>query len=158
MRYEDFFKAAKEGDLAALQRYVGFDGIDINKQDDLDYTALAYAVENQHVDCVRLLLAQAGIKTDIEVFNSADGIDGIPLHLAIDRRNFEIVQLLVKKSPKDMEVHDYHGLTALHSAVVAKEDEMFKWLLRRGAAQRKSPMQAILWMLVFLVVPRFLAV
>ena len=53
---EQLIDASRDGDLATVQRLLSSQGVDVNYTDSFGVTALMYASDNCHIDCVRLLL------------------------------------------------------------------------------------------------------
>ncbi len=130
---EDFLNAAKSGDCDQLEELVRQDA-DVNYQDYAnEYCALTYAVENDDYECVCKLLSFDGIKTDLSCAESKDCIGGIPLHIAAFRGYRDIIQLLIEKSPQDLDEFEYCGYTPLHETVLSGELDAFQLLLDLGA-------------------------
>ena len=86
-------------------------------------TCLYYAVEKNHSNIVKILLAS---NPDLEI-TSLDG--NTPLLKAVKNRSSEIVQMLLEKKAKVSAV-DKQGDTALHVAMRARSKAMVELLLR----------------------------
>jgi ankyrin repeat protein len=88
-----WFNAARNGNLAVIQRYLR-SGWDVNKQDDYDcyceWTALHIATICGHIEIVKLLLEHGAGVTSME----SDWY--MALHLAASRGRLEIVKLLLE--------------------------------------------------------------
>ncbi|KAK6346840.1 hypothetical protein TWF696_006947 [Orbilia brochopaga] len=90
-------------------------------------TALMYAAENGHKECVKLILYQTFLH-----LNNQDLEGNSALKLAAKRGHCEIVKLLLEKGA-DADKPDMHDATALHDAAAAGYDDTVRLLLERGA-------------------------
>lgn len=89
-----FIEAAKAGDLAAVQRFVEEEEMDVNAADPSGYTVLHGAAWGGSVGVARYLL---GRDADISARN---GRGNTVLHEAVEGRSFEMIKFLVKQKPR----------------------------------------------------------
>ncbi|HVU18874.1 MAG TPA: ankyrin repeat domain-containing protein [Candidatus Didemnitutus sp.] len=87
--------------------------------------AYAIAIEAGSIANVKGLIA---VGADV---NQTDGNMLTPLHIAVARRNMEVIELLLKSGAKT-DLRDQHGLTALNFAVLGKYIPAIRLLDRDG--------------------------
>lgn len=88
---EEFFAAARKGDVAALKALLE-KGVNVNSKTRYGATALSYACDKGHVEVVKLLIERGA---DL---NSKDTFYGeVPLGWALSKGHAEIVKLLLDK-------------------------------------------------------------
>jgi len=86
---DDFFEAARKGDVAALKMHLD-KGVPVDTKWRYDQTALFMAARNGHLDAVKLLLDR-GAKADAkDSFYSMTALSG-----AAEKKNPELVKLLL---------------------------------------------------------------
>jgi ankyrin repeat protein len=124
-------RAAKEGNLDRLRSLVDI-ATNLNEYDELGYTPLHYAVNNNHLECVRTLLKQ-GAEPDIQTNNHAKRT---ALHEAIYNKQKLIVKLLLQYGANYTTLKDSEGNTAL---TVAKQvDGMYAYFDEATKEKRPS--------------------
>ena len=101
-------------------------GADINAQNCLGYTALLYAVKNNHLELVQELV-NAGANVNLQT----KGGD-TPLIYAVKNKNIDIVDILLEKEP-DLNLQDEAGYTALTYAEENDSIEIANALVEKGA-------------------------
>jgi ankyrin repeat protein len=149
---DGWFTAARSGDALALGKLLDEykDSIDINACDETGLSALGYAVENGHVDSVRLLLQRGANakqdnhghppllqtaalegRSDIAVVLIAGGAKvnevaltqfGTALHAAAFHGYLDVVRVLLEAGT-DPDIRDGDGATALDLATRLKHVE-----------------------------------
>src|ERR1044071_7845592 len=92
---EDFFAAARKGDVAAVKAFLD-KGVDVNTKTRYGATALSYACDKGHTEVVRLLLERGA---DPNVKDSFYG--ATPMSWAAPKGHVEIVKLLIEKGAKE---------------------------------------------------------
>jgi len=126
---EQFLKAAKDGNTAAVHHYI-HSGADLNVHDKkYGRTALHLASKNGKTECVKLLI-DAG--ADLNVPDEKDG--DTPLMVASWNGKTECVKLFVQ-AEANFNVQDKYGWTALQYASGSGNAECVKLLLDAGAAR-----------------------
>jgi ankyrin repeat protein len=88
---EEFFAAARKGDVAAVKAFLD-KGTDVNAKTQYGATALAYACDKGHVEVVKLLIERGA---DVNVKDSFYG--EVPLGWACSKGFAEIAKLLLDK-------------------------------------------------------------
>jgi ankyrin repeat protein len=140
---------------ALIQKYPG----NIDDKTDEGWTALHYAVFNQHEDLVTLLITA---KADLNAINLAGATalhlasqnnalrmvrlllqagaimiasdhGETPLHLAAAYGYLPITQALIQQYPESINQQNHEGYTALHCAVSENKEEMTRYLLEAGS-------------------------
>ena len=113
-----------------LKRLLSYPGIEVNKQGPQEKSALHLAVETGNVDTVKVILAAPGIN-----INARDKDGMTPLHVGARKANGEIVSLLIKTHPKDIDVNirNNNGLTPLDAAFAAGNTKGKNILRKHGA-------------------------
>jgi len=94
----------------------------INVQNKNGETPLHIAVENGHINIVKLLISS---KADVNV---RDKNGDTPLHVAVFTERIDIAKLLISKKA-DVNIGDKDGNTPLHSAVRADRIDIVKLLI-----------------------------
>lgn len=122
-------RAAQEGDLARAQELVR-EGTPLNDFDDIGYTPLHHAVENEHFAIAQLLL-EAG--ADINAREGETNSD-TAVALAAESGSLEMVNLLLKHRA-DPSIAGWMGLTAYDRADQRRDDlgEQVKSILKAHA-------------------------
>lgn len=87
---EDFFAAARKGDVAAVKAFLD-KGVDVNAKTQYGATALSYACDKGHVEVVRLLIERGA---DVNVKDTFYG--EVPLGWALGKGHAEIVKMLIE--------------------------------------------------------------
>ena len=88
---EDFFAAARKGDVAALKAHLD-KGTPVDSKWRYDQTALFIASRNGHLEAVKLLLERGANADAKDSFYSMTALGG-----AAEKRNAELVKLLLAK-------------------------------------------------------------
>lgn len=120
-------RAAVEGDLAALERFISGEGV--NASDENGWTALHIAARNGNAEVVRFLLAQP----DLDV-NAKNKWKSTPLMIAAGSGNLAIIDLLLHHPGTAIDLQaEYYGRTALIEASVRGHIAVVKALVTHGA-------------------------
>ena len=139
-KYRSLRSAARDGNLPEVRRLCEA-GADIDAQDGRGYFPLGGAVANGHVDVAEYLLGRGA---DI---NQASQLGWRPVFTAVQRRDAEMLRLLLKYAPEldartemllgrwDSPIPGVSpaGFTALHQAAAHKRDDLVALLLEAGA-------------------------
>ncbi|KAL5506185.1 hypothetical protein EMCRGX_G007779 [Ephydatia muelleri] len=102
---------------------------DISVSDQDGRTALHYAVSQNYLSCVQVI-----IETDPNDINLVDTVGWSALHLACQAGFFECVKCLVSCPNCDYNLKDQNGCTPLHIAVKYNKEEVVKILVNKGAS------------------------
>lgn len=122
----EFFKAAQNGNLAAVKRMVE-SGIDVNSREGYGRTALMFAAENGHLDVMKYLIGKGAAVNQ----NSLD-CDMYPIHFALSGRHEDAALLLMEKGA-DIKVRDCNGRTVLMYTGYGCSINAAKRLVKSGA-------------------------
>ncbi len=143
---EDFFEAAKRGDLPAVKRFIA-NGINVNAKANDGTTALMYALmyasREGHKQIVQLLLDKGA---DV----NAKGNEGQTALMYASSSSYtpkEVVELVLVKGA-DVNAEDNYGWTALILASDKGNFDVIPLLLSKGAdvnAKTKSGFTAMTW-------------
>lgn len=95
------------------------------------YGPIHYAVENNHTECVKLLLSRNAF-INLKA-TSGHYKDATPLHIAARKNNIEIVKLILKNNNSSIYAIDSLGWNALHTACYYASRDVIKLLLRKGS-------------------------
>ncbi len=129
--FADIFDAARTGNSAEVARYLQA-GAHPDAQDYNGFNALHYAVANNHVDTV-LILLRAGANVN------QLGINGdAPLHAAVSSRNLVAIELLLNAGA-DVNQPDTNGDTPLHAAASSSRNPGAIELLLTAGANINQP-------------------
>ena len=121
--------AALEGHTAVVRELLSVPDIDVNLAQTNGITPLYAAVQNGHLEIVRLLMGMRGI-------NPASGtIDGgvTPLTLAAHKGHDKIAELLLSFRSVNINIRQHDGGTPLFAAVQSNSTKIVKLLVSRGA-------------------------
>lgn len=121
----DIRKAAKQGDLNAVKRYLAR-GVNVNQRSGDGETALHWACREGHAEVVRYLLAQGADPRE-----KGTGC-GTPLQWAVSAGQMETATILLEHGA-DVNQPGTDECRALHVAVQNRNTAMVKFLLTRGA-------------------------
>lgn len=150
-------RAAKTNDLHTVQAIIGLTdkNLGVNLQRADGWTALHFAVENNNVEIVKVILTRPEVDinlrelhdgsawgrsiVDIMNPNQAPKLDpkiwtwgNTPLHLAVLNRNNEIANLLLDREDIDVSLHSRKlGFQVLHLAIGTDNIELLKRLVQR---------------------------
>jgi hypothetical protein len=116
---EDFFAAARKGDVAAVKALLD-KGVDVNAKTNYGATALSYACDKGHVEVVKLLIERGADPNVKDTFYGE-----VPLGWALGKGHAEIVRLLIE-----------HGAQGKERALIEGADsgnvEIVKAVLDKG--------------------------
>jgi ankyrin repeat protein len=116
---EEFFAAARKGDVAALKTFLDH-GVDVNAKTRYGATALSYACDKGHVEVVKLLIDRGA---DVNVKDTFYG--EVPLGWALSHGHVQVVKLLLDKGAKGPD-------RALTEGVAEGNVEIVKVALEKG--------------------------
>ncbi|WP_422137647.1 ankyrin repeat domain-containing protein [Endozoicomonas sp. ALC020] len=100
--------------------------IEINAKDDQGNTSLHYAIQNNDIKMIAILLSKGA---DINIMNR---LGYTPLHFAVQLENQEAIKLLIQKCA-NLNIRDNKGQTPLHVALRVGNQEAIKSLIQEGA-------------------------
>ncbi|CAB3254551.1 unnamed protein product [Arctia plantaginis] len=133
-----FHLAAEKGFVEVLQVLLDHDYILTREMinfltDDKDgFGPIHYAVQNNHPQCVKVLLSKNGfrcLKTSLTgVYNGST-----PLHIAAKHNNVEIAKIIIKNNPDTVHKLNGQNWTPLHTASNYGSRDMIELLLKEGA-------------------------
>lgn len=135
-----FQQAALDGDLEKIKSLLE-NSIDINALDENGFSALHFAVQENHIQVVKYLL-EKGASVDSSSLEDPGEFSGwTPLHLACLFGYLEIVKLLLENGADvnfttaqgEIEGGEAKGWTALHCACAKNHIEIVKLLLEKNA-------------------------
>jgi hypothetical protein len=127
---EEFWAAAKKGDVAALKTLLD-KGVDVNAKTQYGATALSYACDKGHVEVVKLLLERGA---DV---NSRDTFYGeVPLGWALMRNHVEVIKVLLDKGAQGTD-------RALMQSVQSGNAEIVKVALAKGGLSPETLSRAL---------------
>ena len=122
---EDFFAAARKGDVAAVKALLD-KGVDVNAKTQYGATALSYACDKGHLEVVKLLVERGA---DVNVKDTFYG--EVPLGWAVPKGHVEIVKLLLEKGAQGRD-------RALVQAAASGKTEIVKVVLEKGGLKPES--------------------
>ena len=125
MQEEPLVRAAKDGDLAAVERLVSA-GHDVNATEDGGATALTLAAFRGHDKIVQYLVAHGAN------VNKADAQGWTPLMVASELGYLKIVKILLEAGA-NVHARTTDGKTAMSLALARKRSEEVALLKRYGA-------------------------
>jgi len=122
---EEFFAAARKGDVAAVKTLLD-KGVNVNAKTRYGATALSYACDRGNVEVIKLLLERGA---DV---NARDTFYGeVPLGWALSKGNAEVVKLLLDKGAAGIE-------RALTQGVQSGNVEIVKVVLVKGGLKQET--------------------
>jgi ankyrin repeat protein/uncharacterized protein DUF3471 len=127
---EDFFAAARKGDVAAVKALLD-KGVDVNAKTNYGATALSYACDKGHVEVVKLLLERGA---DVNVKDTFYG--EVPLGWALSHGHVEVVKLLLERGAQGKE-------RALIEGADSGNAEIVKIALDKGDLQSEALSSAL---------------
>ena len=131
---EDFVLAARHGEIGRVKAMIAKGTIDINSTEAGDRTtALHRAVMHGHLDIVKLLLAQPGIRLDLK-----DRFGNDPLHVAVQFEQYQALRLLLDREDLDVNTFNSAGHTALYMAAEKGYQTAVRKLLKRNDLDVKA--------------------
>ncbi|OHT03911.1 hypothetical protein TRFO_28757 [Tritrichomonas foetus] len=111
---QNMINEALKTDLQSLFIFLlGFDGIDMNKQDKNDFTPLHCAIRAGNLEATKMILKEKGNEIDI---NLGDHCGRAPLQFAAIVGNLEIFKFLLQQPNTDVLKIDDEEMTSLHYA------------------------------------------
>ncbi|XP_013380839.1 ankyrin repeat and KH domain-containing protein mask [Lingula anatina] len=120
-------EAAHAGHTQCLELLLNSKFTDVNWRNFEGLTALFFAVKQQHVDCVSLLLRHGADP------NLSSELEGNPLDIAAAANDVKIAKMLVDHGADVNAQNHYLKYTALHSAVNSKSADVVEFLLAQGS-------------------------
>ena len=125
---QQLFNLAQSNDLILPNSFLkmAMSVIELNEADDDGNTLLHYAVDNEHLAFVELLL-----EYEVDV-NVVDYDQTTPLHIASLNGNLDLVKLLIKAGALVNKMDDQRR-TPLHLAALNGDQKVLKYLLDHGA-------------------------
>lgn len=122
---EEFFAAARKGDIAALKTHLD-SGVDVNAKTRYGATALSYACDKGHVEVVRFLIERGA---DV---NARDTFYGeVPLGWALSHGHAQVVKLLLDKGAAGIE-------RALTTGVQEGNVEIVRVVIEKGGLKPET--------------------
>lgn len=109
-----------------------------NLADGTNSTAMHTAAGSDHEN--RYALAEAILKAEPDL-NLKDETGKTPLHLAVERQDQPMVELLLAQPQLDADTGDARGKTALHEAVLRQNPDLLRLLAENGAALEAADQQ-----------------
>jgi|SRR5208337_3485210 len=122
---EEAIKAAAEGNLSAIKRFIA-NGIDVNVKDNDGWTGLMSASQYGRREVVELLLARGAN------INAKDEWGRTPLHLASGNGHKDVAELLLTNQA-NVNAKANDGETPLHLAALNGHEDVSELLLAKGA-------------------------
>ncbi len=123
---ENLIQAAKSGNLELVEKLLQ-EGADIDYQDQIDWTALMYAVIDTNNDDMAKLLLGKGANVNI---TDSEGISVLAITILDDK--FDFAQLLIDNNA-NLDSQDVGGATPLMDAVERNKVNFVELLLEKGA-------------------------
>ncbi|MFC4211614.1 ankyrin repeat domain-containing protein [Pedobacter lithocola] len=126
------FSLAMDGKTEAMAQELRLNNADVNKNDDLGYSALAIAVARGHKEAVKVLLDYGASA------NTQDAKGNTPLHYVSENNDLELARLLLNHGA-DLSLQNTSGNQPLWTATFSAADgdksklPLVKLLLERGA-------------------------
>ncbi|OHT12250.1 hypothetical protein TRFO_18057 [Tritrichomonas foetus] len=119
-------------------------GAHVNCADNLGCTPLHWAAIWKNPDALKLLLEHAAYvnisEGDVyEPLIRAPTPDWSPIHVSVEGRGFEVVQILLENKATQLKMWD--GRTPLHIAVMNERNDLFPVLLNFGADLKETNIQ-----------------
>jgi ankyrin repeat protein len=129
-----FLIAAREGNLPAVQAYLALGmPIDVHKE-QTEQTALIHAVEGDHLDLIRFLVASGA---DLE---AVDWRDETALFTAVNWQHQDVLRILIDAGART-DLVSTKGFSPLSSAVEKKNSDILQILLDAGADPNWYPQE-----------------
>lgn len=128
--------ATSDGDIRLVQHYLGIDDenqnvhkfVDVNCCNHSGYNPLHVAAMYGHIDIVKLLI---GYGADINSMTNSEQYTA--LHLAVQNKKSEIVDVLLNSQKCDLNKQDNFGNSALHYACLIQDAVIIRKLINHGA-------------------------
>lgn len=128
--------AISDGDIRLIQHYLGIDDenqnvnkfVDVNCYNCKGYTPLHVAAIFGQTDIVKMLI---GYGADINILTSSEHYTA--MHLAVQNKMSEIVNILLDSKKCDLNKQDYYGNSVLHYACSIGDSNIINRLLKHGA-------------------------
>ncbi|KAM9664860.1 espin-like protein isoform 1-T1 [Trichechus inunguis] len=119
--------AAKQGDLATLERLLEDGALGRGPTDALGAGLVHHAARAGHLDCVKLLVQQAQLPGNQRAHNGAT-----PAHDAAATGHLAELCWLVREGGCDLQDQDASGVSLLHLAARFGHPVVVEWLLHEG--------------------------
>ena len=117
-----------EGDIKNVRNLIE-NGADIDAVNNNNENALMYALKNPtNIECVQFM---ADVTTNLLCCNKDEES---PLIIAVKSKNLSYTSILLKECPHLLNFPDYMGNPPLYHAMMNKDKEMVKLLLKYGAS------------------------
>eukprot|EP00727_Mastigamoeba_balamuthi_P012208 m51a1_g761 hypothetical protein (228) ;mRNA; r:555311-556321 len=124
---DEFFEAAREGNLDRVRTFIETQGTPVDKRDDDQRTAVHWAAAGGHVELLRYLLGRGAAA------QPSDESGWTPLMSASSAGRAAAVRVLAFDSSVDVNAVNERGCTALHYACSKGHAEAASLLLQKGA-------------------------
>ena len=131
--------ACRRGNVELSKRLLSFDVRSINARGIDGVSPMHCAAKSGNIEIAKLLTKSANMPRYIMESNSLRGLTSTrniqpsrdflgrhPVHWAAQEGHLGIVQLLMR----DVDLEDYHGLTALHLAIMHNHTKLAQWLIQ----------------------------
>jgi ankyrin repeat protein len=125
LQAQDVFQIARNGTVAEMKALSDKNPKVINEVSPEGYTPLILAVYNNNVEVAEFLIEKGA---DV----NGNSKMGTPLMAAVVKNNQKCVEILLKNKA-DVSISDANGSTALHYAVMFKQEILIKLLIENKA-------------------------
>ncbi|KAL6591921.1 ankyrin repeat-containing domain protein [Neocallimastix sp. 'constans'] len=126
MNNDEWFNAAKNGNLVQIKKMIQSGNINIDQRNYRGNTALKLAAQHGHTELTKFLI-ESGANIDIKDFYGDTALISTTYF-----RHIEVLKLLIKANA-NVNARNHRGVTALSFAVVYNNFEMANILIDAGA-------------------------